>query len=353
MKIYIRSAASISPQQTFRQENFLTEPVVYAGNRLQAIEPDYTKLIDPKSLRRMSRVIKMGVTAASACLQETGETDPGAIITGTAFGCMEDSDFFLKQVIGRNEDSPPPTPFIQSTHNTVGAQIALMLKCHHYNNTFAHGGIAFENALLDAILLLKDGDAKNVLAGGIDEITESSYAVMSRFGLYKNGLASNLELYNNNSKGTIAGEGAAFFLLSSAQENAAVQLEGISSFYKPKDTKQIEQQVLSFLQTHSITTKDIDLVITGRNGDNREDGIYEQLQGSVFRDNQLLHYKNLCGEYPTAVSFALWLAVNILKTGIVPGVTSYAGSNKSKPKRILIYNHYRQIHHSLILVSAC
>lgn len=353
MKIYIQTTAAISPQQTFRQETFLEEPVVYTGNRLQTIEPDYTKLIDTKSLRRMSRVIKMGVTTASACLQDAGETNPGAIITGTAFGCMEDSDFFLKQLIERNEDAPPPTPFIQSTHNTVGAQIALMLKCHNYNNTFAHGGVAFENALLDAMLLLKDGEAKNVLVGGIDEITETSYTIMSRLGFYKKDLVSTLDLYKNNSKGTIAGEGAAFFLLSATDENALAQLDGMISFYKPTNTKEIELQILSFLETNAVTIADIDLVIIGKNGDNREDDIYEQLQKSVFENKPLLHYKNLCGEYPTAVSFALWMAVNILKTGIVPEAAGYYGSQESKPKRVLIYNQYRQTHHSLILISAC
>src|ERR1700733_5200089 len=97
MQIYIRSASAISPQLSFMQDNFLAEPVNYTTNRLQTIDPDYTKLIDPKLLRRMSRIIKMGVAAASACLQDAGETNPGAIVTGTAFGCMEDSDFFLKQ----------------------------------------------------------------------------------------------------------------------------------------------------------------------------------------------------------------------------------------------------------------
>jgi 3-oxoacyl-[acyl-carrier-protein] synthase II len=353
MKIYIRSAAAISPQLSFRQDSFLSEPVNYTTNRLQTIEPDYTTLIDPKLLRRMSRVIKMGVAAASACLQEAGETNPGAIITGTAFGCMEDSDLFLKQLIERNEESPPPTPFIQSTHNTVGAQIALMLKCHNYNNTFVNSGSAFESALLDAILLLKDGEAKNVLVGGIDEITESSYAITGRFGFYKTGPVSSLDLFTTDSKGTIAGEGAAFFLLSTEQENAMAQLDGIATFYKLQKPAEIEQQILSFLQTHSLTASDIDLVITGRNGDNRQDGIFSQLQQSVFSGNQLLHFKNLCGEYPTAISFALWMAANILKTGSVPAVTGYNGANESKPKRILIYNQHRLTHHSLLLISAC
>jgi 3-oxoacyl-(acyl-carrier-protein) synthase len=353
MKIYIRAASAISPQPTFREDHFLTEPVTYITNRLQNIDPDYTKLIDARLLRRMSRIIKMGVASASDCLQEAGETNPGAIITGTAFGCMEDSDVFLHQMIERNEESLPPTPFIQSTHNTVGAQVALMLKCHNYNNTFVHGGTAFESALLDAMLLLKEGEANNVLVGGIDEITESSFTIMSRFGFYKTEPISNLDLYKNDSKGTMAGEGAAFFLLTTALENAIAQLDAITTFYKPSGTKEIEEQMLAFLKVNAVSMADIDLVITGKNGDNREDHIYEQLQYSVFTGKPLIHYKNLCGEYPTAVSFALWMAVKILQTGDVPEATGYRGSKEIKPKKILIYNQYRKTHYSLLLVSAC
>jgi 3-oxoacyl-(acyl-carrier-protein) synthase len=353
MKIYIRAIAAISPQNTFRQQNFFAEPVLYTSNRLQNIDPDYTKIIEAKLLRRMSRIIKMGVAAASACLQDAAETNPGAIITGTAFGCMEDSDLFLHQLIERNEESLPPTPFIQSTHNTVGAQIALMLKCHSYNNTFVHGGSAFESALLDAILLLKDGEAGNVLVGGIDEITNSSFAIMSRFGFYKKEPVSNLELYKNASKGTIAGEGAAFFLLTATHEKAIAQLNGITTFYKAANTNEIEEKIISFLEANAVNMEDIDLIITGKNGDNREDGQYDELQQTVFQNKPMLHYKNLCGEYPTAVSFALWMAANILQTGIVPKATGYNNFSGSKPQRILIYNQYRKAHHSLLLVSAC
>src|SRR6516165_2125731 len=70
MKVFIRSAASISPQKTFGQASFLTEAVEYIGNRLTCIEPDYSGIIDTKLIRRMSRIIKMGVAAAAASLQE-------------------------------------------------------------------------------------------------------------------------------------------------------------------------------------------------------------------------------------------------------------------------------------------
>ncbi len=350
MKIYIRAAAAISPQKTFEQENFLEEPLTHTGNRLQTFEPDYTTFIDPKALRRMSRVIKMGVTAALGCLQEAGEKDPGAIITATAYGCLEDTETFLTQTIARNEEMPPPTPFIQSTHNTVGAQIALILKCNQYNNTFAQGGASFESALLDAILLLKEEEAKSVLVGSIDELTATSYTLLERFGLYKRDEISNLSLYDTSSKGTIAGEGAAFFLLSNAHsKDAYAILEGMHTFYKPADAGAIEKEISSFLATHGISSIDIDLVITGKNGDDREDHFYESLEQSGFTTSQLINYKHLSGEYPTAVSFALWLASNILKRQTVPAVAGQYG--KRNIKRILIYNHYQDKHHSLFLLS--
>src|ERR1700742_3000801 len=123
MRTYIRSASGISPQNTFGDVGFFQEPVEYIGNRLQAIEPDYKAFIDPKQIRRMSKVIKMGVATAQDCLNQAKVEMPGAIITGTAFGCMDDTVSFLTRMVEMNEEMLPPTAFIQLTHNTVTAQV--------------------------------------------------------------------------------------------------------------------------------------------------------------------------------------------------------------------------------------
>jgi hypothetical protein len=316
--IYIQAASAISTKTTIGQE-----PV--AGNRLTVTEPDYSALIDAKSIRRMSRIIRMGVGAAVACLRAADIGKPTAIVTGTAYGCLADTGVFLSKMIAQGEEMLPPTAFIQSTHNTVGGQIALMLQCHGYNNTFVHGGHSFESALLDAMLLLQeDGDGvSNVLVGAVDEMTDISHAILSRFGLYRH---------------TQAGEGAAFFLLTGQPvAGAAVRLDGLETFYKPKDIGEIEDRVRSFLRSRSIGVEDIDVVILGNNGDPLGDGIYDQLSRSVFAGRKIASYKNECGEYPTSISYALWLATDRLRT-------AKAGS-------ILIYNHYLGEYHSLILIS--
>ncbi len=351
--MYIRATGNISPQKTFGHQP-LVDAVAYTGNRLACIEPDYKDFIDPKQIRRMSRIIRMGVAAAMECLQEAGVKVPDAIVTGTAYGCLEDTNSFLSKMVEFNEELLTPTSFIQSTHNTIGAQIGLLLQCNNYNNAFVHRGFSFESALLDGMMLLKENDAANVLVGAIDEITNTSHTILNRLGLYKQGPVSNLDIYKTKTKGTIAGEGATFFML--ANEPAATDyatLDGLHTFYKPEGITEIEKQVAAFLERHAVNMHDIDLIITGKNGDAGEDKIYEQLGQTVFNAKKTLNYKHLCGEYPTAAAFAMWLAAVTIKSGGVPAALNYTGSTEKKINRILIYNHYQGIHHSLSLLSAC
>jgi 3-oxoacyl-[acyl-carrier-protein] synthase II len=296
----------------------------------------------------------MGVAASMECLKEADVKKPDAIITGTAYGCLEDTGLFLSKMVENKEELLTPTAFIQSTHNTIGAQIGLMLQCNNYNNAFVHRGFSFESALLDGMMLLEEKEVANVLIGAIDEITDISHTILSRFRFYKQGPVSNLDLYKSESKGTIAGEGASFFLLTdkpSAVDYA--KLDGLTTFYNPAGVSEIKENILSFLAIHSLTTKDIDLVIAGKNGDAGSDIIVNQLQQTVFSKNNLINYKHLCGEYPTSTAFALWVAANIIKTGTVPEVLDFKGPKEKKISRVLICNNYLDVHHSLILLSAC
>jgi len=350
MKTYIRSASCISPQKTFRNEDFLNDIVEYSGTRLSTIEPDYKEFIDPKQIRRMSHVIKMGVAAAKDCLNQANVEIPDAIITGTAFGCMEDTITFLTRMVEQNEELLPPTAFIQSTHNTVAAQVALMLKCHGYNNTFVHKGISFESALIDAVMLLREQEADNILVGGTEEMVETSFKVLTRLGLYRRQPTSNLQLLSTEAKGSIGGEGAAFFVLSDkASDSNLAELSAIKTLYNIDD---IEAGITKFLAENNLKPDDIDLVITGKNGDLKNDCVYKQLDSSILKNNNLANYKHLCGEYSTSSSFALWLAANVLKKGVTPQAIIERQINDKTPKKVLIYNHYLHKYHSLMLVSS-
>lgn len=350
-RTYIRAASCISAQNTFAADGFLTDVATYTGNRLQAIEPDYKNYIDPKQARRMSHVIKMGVAAALDCVKQSGGQTPDAIITGTAFGCMEDTVTFLTRIVEMQEEMLPPTAFIQSTHNTVAAQIALLLGCHGYNNTFVHKGVSFEHALIDSLMLLNEQEASNIIVGAIDELMDSNFVILTRLGQYKRRPICNLDLFKDKSKGTIGGEGAAFFLLTDkiSADNMA-ELKSVQTFYNVPDAAAVEKRIEKFLSAQKLTISDVDLIITGKNGDVRNDAVYETLGESIFRNKPQGVYKHLSGEYSTSAGFALWLAANCVKRQQVPTVVS---DTTVQPKNILLYNHYQNFYHSLMLVTAC
>jgi 3-oxoacyl-[acyl-carrier-protein] synthase II len=353
MKIYIRSASCISPQETFHEQLFSSDAKEYNTTALKVIEPDYKNIFDTKQMRRMSRIVRIGLAAAINALKEAGKENADAIITGTAYGCMQDSESFLKKIVEQDEQLLSPTSFIQSTHNTVGAQIALALKCYNYNNTFVHRGFSFEHALIDAMLMLNENEAKNILTGSADEMTDFTFSILKRFGLYKQSPVSNFSLYDSNTKGSVCGEGAAFFLLSNEYADTAyAQLDAVSTLYNPANKDVISTNIQQFLLSQHIDMNDIDLIITGKNGDKKNDALYNSLQQDIFKNKVIINYKHLCGEYPTSSSFALWFAANVIKQNCLPKCFENS-SVVNNFKRILIYTNSQWKYQSLILLSAC
>lgn len=350
MGAFINGIGTISPQQSFGAVPFLAEPKKYDGNRVACLEPDYTGWIDARAMRRMSRIIRMGVAAAGLALKEAGLEKPDAIITGTAFGCLEDTGIFLHKIIDHKEEALNPTPFIQSTHNTIGSQVALLLQCYGYNQTYSHRAFSFENALEDALMLIEEKQ-QTVLAGGVDEVTNLSFEILNRFDLYKNSGSSNLELFRDRTKGCIQGEGAAYFLLS-PQKNGSTyaSIRDVATFYK---TDNIARDTISFLKRNKLQPSDVQMLLVGKNGDYGNDGAYDVFAEQIFPSTSVGVFKHLCGEYQTANAFALWVAARILKEGKVPAIVFAKDAHHTDVKRILLYNRYRGNHHSLILLESC
>lgn len=154
-----------------------------------ALRRDIKTLIPEMNLRRrMSRVVKSGVSAGIESLLEFDNRAPiDAIVTGSGLGCIADSEKFLDGLIANDEALLNPTPFIQSTFNTVGAQIALLRGLHCYNTTYVNRWTTFENALVDAALRIGAGLSRAVLVGAFDETTPSVEAVLTRLGVAREG----------------------------------------------------------------------------------------------------------------------------------------------------------------------
>lgn len=352
MSIYIKGAGTISPQQSWNDEGLLIQAFDYRGIKLPAVEPAYEDWLDPRQLRRMSRVIKMGITAAFMALRQARTEVPDAIITGTAYGCLEDTGAFLNKLVENREEALNPTPFIQSTHNTIGSHIAMLLQCQGYNQTYAHGAFSFESALIDAMMRLADHPSEKILIGGVDEITPVSHEIQNRFGFFRKKLASTINLFKQPRKGTVNGEGAAFFLVTSTPDkNCLASVESVRTFYKA-DAQRLRDGLEVFIREKGLTPGEIDLVLLGKSGDRIGDKPLDLLVKEVFVRSSIGAFKHLCGEYPTSSAFALWLGARILDERHVPEVVLFRQASRPV-KNVLILNSWSGTHHSLILLKTC
>lgn len=351
MPLYVHGIGTLSPQQAATVEQLAT-PLDYTGDRLACVEPDYSQYVDVKQLRRMSRVIKMGIAAGGMALKNAGIKMPDGIITGTSYGCLDDTGIFLSKMIDNKENALNPTPFIQSTHNTIGSQIALLLQCQGYNQTYTQRALSFEHALLDAMLELTDHPSQTLLVGGVDEITGTSHAIQKRFDIFRKNSESSLQLLKGPQHGTLNGEGAAYFLLSGEKKDTTkVSIDSVATFYKPND-EDLKSNITTFLASASLTSKEIDFVLLGKCGDQRYDRHSDAIASTLFSSSTIGYFKHLCGEYPTATAFALSLAANTMDSARIPDVV--IGRNAGRPLRnVLIYNVYFQRYHSLILLQSC
>ncbi|MDI1356462.1 MAG: beta-ketoacyl synthase chain length factor [bacterium] len=344
---YIHDIAAISPVH----ELFASSPEntnIISGNKLLAVEPVYAG-IPPTVLRRMGKAVRMSVGAALHIIQKHPQLD--GVIIGTANGGMEDSIKFMNQIVQYEEGLLTPGNFVQSTPNGLASQIAFMVKNKNYNNTHVHRGLSFENALLDVVMLLSEQPSASYLLGGADEISSYNYNIDWLAGWYKKEEVSAERLFNSSTNGTIAGEGAAMFLVNNTRTSATAKFTSLFTSHST-DEAEIQKKLEHFLEKHLPKGEQLDLVLSGENGDRRLLPFYEAMEATVGENAGLLRFKHLCGEYPTASSFALWLSCNILQTQTIPAVLEKRKARSTTFRNLLVYNSFQGHQHSFMLISA-
>ncbi len=157
---------------------------VVAKDEIVSLEQlsDMYNYIKPLEGRRMGNLMKASLLTSLRVLHDAGVDRPDAIIMGTSYGCIENSEKLLKQMTEEEEGLLKPTFFMQSTHNTISSSVAIRTQCHGYNLTYTQGKQSLAWALRDARRLLKSGRYKTVLVGYHDESTPLFQSLFRRIG---------------------------------------------------------------------------------------------------------------------------------------------------------------------------
>lgn len=337
MKVNILSAKQITIQEPLC-EKWMVEPLTYSEDYVRAIDPDFKQFISAGDARRMGKLMKRALATSISALNEGGTVNPDAIITGTGFGSVENTELFLDALVRNGEQMLKPTLFMQSTHNTASSLIGIHTHSHGYNSTYSQKGLSFDSALYDAWLQFRLGKIGNALVGAHDEMSPVFSTFMRKAGHVKDG--------------EICSEAAVSVLLSSAQDTSAAPyctLNGVKILNMPnRDT--LCQAVGALIEQSGVSR--ISAVITGTSGNAVNDSWYSMLDG-ILDGVPRVGYKNLFGVTFASSAVGFYVAACSLRDGFIPA--SLTGKDPIECKdAVLIVNVVDGCHYSLsILESVC
>ena len=344
--IYIHQIASVSPQRELLVAS-LDEVNESVNNVLKVVEPKYEGI--PLSvLRRMGKAVRMGVGGALPLIHHLSFPLNGIVI-GTANGGMEDCIKFLNQVIEFEEGTLTPTNFVQSTPNAIASQLSMLSANQGYNITHVNRGLAFENALLDVWMLLKENTTHTYLLGGVEEISSYNYNIDYLADWFKKEETSNKQMYDSATEGTLSGEGSAMFIVNAIPSNAVAKIDALKLMHT-SDAAEIEKQLNQFLKEHLSDGETVDLLLSGENGDIRPLHFFEAAEG-ILNTSTVARFKHLTGDFATVSALALHLTCQLIQTNTLPDHMIKTDRKKKELKKVLIYNQHKGVQHSFILVS--
>lgn len=349
--MYISGIGNISPQLSYDNQTFLEEARHFSGNRLSCAEPEYKNYIGPVQIRRMGRIVKMGISSAKIALDDAGVAVPDAIIVGTGLGCLEDTEKFLRVMLDDAEQTAAPTPFISSTHNSVAGAIALQIKCLGYNYTYVHKGFSFISCLYDAALQMRLEGAKHVLVGGIDEMTDTKFKNNALVDFWNTQTPGTDKVFDHPAPGHLAGEGSSFFVLSHEKtESSYARIIGFKQVFaeSPEDLSHAFNELLT---EHGLKGERF-VLLEGQSAHTAEAPFYAAAEQAAGAHTLTCTYKHLCGTYHTSDAFGLWVAANIVKMGNIPQALRPSAHLSQTPNTVVMYDCMGNGEHVFLIVSA-
>ena len=326
--VKILSAKQISIQNPLSEE-WMENPLSYSEDYVRAVDPDFKQFISAGDARRMGKLLKRALATSLSALQEGGIENPDAIITGTGFGSIENTELFLDALVREGEQLLKPTQFMQSTHNTASSLIGIHTKCHGYNSTYSQKGFSFDSALYDAWMQFRIGRIESALVGSHDEMSPVFSGFVRKAGHVK--------------EGEICSEAAVSVLMAESGDNAYCTLEGVKLFDSPS-----QDTLKQFLA--DMTEDGIDAVMTGMSGNSENDSWYGFLD-SMLPGVPQLRYKPLFGVNFSSSAIGFYASACCLKKGGVPAVLSASGKAIECSKGILVVNVVEGRHYSFALLK--
>ena len=301
-------------------------------------EPSPAKgLFPPNRLRRLGRAQVLALTSAvlavKDCTHPVPFGDRSAVVVGSGLGEQDETASFLRCMFATNEAELRPARFVNSVHNSMASQIAIFFGARGENNTFTHGAVSFELALESCLRSIRTGRADSVVVCGVDVLTPYAVTVGCAFGCWRAGDTTVDPMADapHADAGGLPGEGAASILLARPDiipdaariaRIAAVAVKILDAPISHMDLAEATGFITDTIGYAGIHARDLSLAIFGANGDPELDAAYRKLEEALSAASGIPVpfgvYRHRCGDFHTASALGVSLAIDVVRTGLVP-----------------------------------
>jgi 3-oxoacyl-[acyl-carrier-protein] synthase II len=195
----------------------------YAGE-ISNFQP--AKYLGPKGLRNLDRTTLLALVAAKLAIEDAklditdaNRNDIGVVL-GSTMGSVHSISEFDKEGLREGPRYVNPAQFPNTVINSPASQVAIRFGACGVNATISTGFSASLDAVGYALDTLGLGRVRWMIAGGAEELCIQTFLGFQKLGFLApaaNGAAPAPAPYAAGSPGTILGEGAALFVLETAE----------------------------------------------------------------------------------------------------------------------------------------
>lgn len=349
--MYITHAACLSPQPTLDGRFTQTkETALYEGTKYYALEPSYKAILPLRLLRQMSKAMRLTAGTGLPLIHAQHRTLEG-IILGMSPMSIDQSVHFIEQLKLYTKGWLSSQAFAETMAHLIAGALTILGQLGGACQTHINEGLAFEQALLDALIRLEQGSAARLLVGGVEVLSEITYAMHTTQGRVKSLPTTSKNLLQVGGLGTAWGEGATLFVaeaVASKQAKARIVDVHTCCFGSPE---QMANELRGLLQCHHWAPEQVQGLVLGYNGDASTDVYYKTIEEQLFPKAGVWVYKHLMGDSTVANAQGCWLGLHLLQGNDLPKATVWR-KPIHLPSRIIVYNQYAGTQHGIILMEA-
>lgn len=317
-----------------------------------------------KSLKLMTRPVKLGVAAATLAYQDAGleseEVDPeriGVFVgAGQAFADRKELQYALEKSRGQDNqvdlvkfgdeglDLIHPLWLLRGLSNNVLGFVSLDFNAQGINNNYANSGVSSAQAIAGAADAIAEGRADLAFAGGYDTAAVPECIVgYGRLGMLSTGYDADQgphRPFDKSRSGFVPAEGACFMILEAAESARArgakpiarvlggtVMMDGFAVADPDPGGNALERAIQSTLQMAGRSADDVDAVFahgaSSRRYDLIEADVYKRLLGDRAAEVPVTADKAALGHTIAACgAISAGIAARAIQEGVVPPIAS-------------------------------